>query len=343
MTGRHDWDVAESAVGVYDDLLADLMSRNRTTEEDILADRIIHKTGELFRYEELMHAAGAVATSDRLEHRRIASELSVEIMGGVNQSIFDSLVSELLDGARTSGLPYVQELIELVHERPHSGEECFELLDATIDTIRGDLFDLYPELKGLLERPIDGEITTQEAKPIFEQLLQLGNIGDEWTVEFDDGKSVRTDSKSYRVVIGKNRKSFESWREAVAVGFHEAIVHAGRSSGPMYPGGLDIEEGLATRLQQVLSGKNAHLASSIIYLLDYKLGQTTAAVTVIISKRLKSYGVARHFLWSKRVRRLIWCKHGQMRSGKFIERGAAARLTREIVPISSVVKKPRYG
>lgn len=259
MFGRHDWEDVRQAIAVYDELLADLMSRqDRTPEEEDLADRIINKTAELFRYEELMLVLGSVAVDEAREHRRLASELSLDIMGYINQDVFDSLVDEMLADASESSLPYVRDLQRLVNGRPEANETSFsgfELKQDTIETIKQDLFSLYPGLEELLTEGSEGEVNPEDAMLIFDQLVQIGQLEDGWQIKLDDGKSARTAGRERAVYIGRNRDPFTSHTDAVAVGFHEVIVHGGRSQGRALAGSLDFEEGLATRLQQIISGK----------------------------------------------------------------------------------------
>ena len=79
---RHSRDTINQTIEAYDRLLAEL-ARNprRTPEEDALMNKIINKTGELFRYEELLLSLGTIALEERDEHRRLAADLSIGIMG----------------------------------------------------------------------------------------------------------------------------------------------------------------------------------------------------------------------------------------------------------------------
>jgi len=254
----HERGTIELTITKYESMLDILMAQpHRTEEEEILIDKIINKTGELFRYEELMRVIGAAACEPDPSRRRIASELSLEIMGGINQGAFGGLVNELLDDAETSDSPYAKELVSLLERQPGSSEvkDSIELEDTTREIISQDLMVLFPGLNELLNEPDSGPLTPEAAVPIFEELQRLANLDDEWTVELTDGKAAETSGVQKKVFIGRNRVKFPSRRAAIAVGFHESVVHGGRSEGISLPNSLDFEEGLATRLQQVISGE----------------------------------------------------------------------------------------
>lgn len=83
---KHGQDLIGETAKKYDAMLDVLMAQpERTPEDDILIDRIINKVGELFRYEELMLAVGSTALGSLDRHRRLASEHSMELIGGINQ------------------------------------------------------------------------------------------------------------------------------------------------------------------------------------------------------------------------------------------------------------------
>ncbi len=254
----HDKTVVDEAIEQYESMLEILIAQpNRSDDDEILIDKLINKTGELFRYEELSLAMGAAAVEDFTSHRRIASELSLEIMGGINQGAFGALLNELLDDAQSSDSTYGKELSSLLERQPapEKVQDSIELEDSTREIIGHDLKVLFPGLVEMLNDPDEGPLTSEQAVPLFEQLQQIANLDDDWTVELNDGKAAETSGVQKKVSIGRNRLKFPNRRAAIAVGFHESVVHGGRSEGISLPGSLDFEEGLATRLQQIISGE----------------------------------------------------------------------------------------
>ena len=255
---RYSPEEITQTASVYNELLMELAAKSpRTPEEDSLMDKIINKTGELFRYEELLLSLGATVLEDRSEHRRLAADLSLEIMGGVNKPAFNTLVNELLDTADTSALPIAAELKELLMRQEVDIDSQFsriDLEDTTRKIIEGDLYELYPGLEKLMEAEDSGPVGSTEAVETFKSLQQLAGL-DDWDTDLDDGKSAHTSSKDRKVFIGRNRAALKNHKETVALGMHEAIVHGSRAGGVQVADTLDFEEGLATRLQQILSGE----------------------------------------------------------------------------------------
>lgn len=138
----------------------------RTDDEEELVNKIIDKTGELFRYEELMLSMGAAALGDisvHNEHRRIASELSLEIMGGIDQPVFKSLVNELIGIAEKLNRPEASELLTML-PRPETEPaevEIVGLKDETIKTVNQDLRQLYPGLDEMIEQASDAPVPVE--------------------------------------------------------------------------------------------------------------------------------------------------------------------------------------
>lgn len=255
---RYEQTVIDKTIEEYESMLDVLMAEpHRTREDDILIDKIINKTGELFRYEELQLAMGAVACGDRQRHVRIASDLSLEIMGGMNEPAFSRLLGELTSLADSSQSHYGSELLALIKpERAEVSESSIELEDTTREVISYDLKNMYPGLAELLNEPETGSLSPEEAIPIFKQLQDIADLSDEWQVKLDNSKAAQTSGTEKVVYIGRNRARFKDRRTAIAVGFHESVVHGGRSEGISLPDSLDFEEGLATRLQQIITGEH---------------------------------------------------------------------------------------
>lgn len=255
---RYTHEEIDVVISKYESALDILVAQSdRTQDEDLLIDRLIKKSGELFRYEELMLAFGATAINDSEKHRKIAAELSMELIGGIDQPAFDELLFNLREEAFHSEQPFAKELLNLTGERPRpeTAGQMFELDDATREVIGRDLVVLYPGLNELLSAETTTSVSPSEAISIFDELLKVSGLDDEWQTELNSGKAAETHTAAKIVTIGNQRAPFKNYREAVAVGFHECIVHAGRSEGVVHPGVGDFEEGIATRLQQIITGE----------------------------------------------------------------------------------------
>lgn len=257
MDGRHNTETVKETIELYGGLLDELMctpSENRSQTHEELIDKIIRKTGELFRYEELQLALGSVASSDCLEHRRLAAELSLDIMGGIDKPAFAAMVNELIDLASNSQRKEATELLSLLEKQPidGGGHEVLGLNDETMKIIHDDLRNIYPEIGSMIDKASKEPVPVDKAVDVCKAVIQVAGLPEEWSVQLDSGKSAHTSIREKTVYYGENRADFPNELAAIGVAFHEAVVHGGRGSGP---GGLDFEEGLATCLEQVITGQ----------------------------------------------------------------------------------------
>lgn len=256
---KHTWETVRHTITEYEEIIDTILQKPyRMPKDEAELDRLIQKTGELFRYEELMLAMGAASLDARDEHRRQAANLSMEIIGGVNQGAFRQLVNDTVTLAENSDSPAGQELLELVGRQDSSSEVfvSYDLEPKTREIIMGDIKELYPGIETLFdEAGEDGPVSPQGLVEMCDQLFTIAGFDPEWAGELADGKSARTASGRKRVLVGRDRVDLSSRRAAAGLAFHEAIVHGGRSQGEKVPGSGDFEEGLATRLQQIISGE----------------------------------------------------------------------------------------
>lgn len=249
-------DVAEADT-LYQRLLDELMAvppQERTPEAEALIDKIIKKIGELFRYEELLLALGSTALADQEEHRRMAAELSLEFIGGIDRQSFGLLVNELLAIAARSDRSEAKELLTMLapQEVAEEGGEIIGVSDEAMRVVHHDIRSLYPGIAQMMDQASPNPVDVGQAVDICNKVIEAGGLSDEWRAELDAGKSARTDIAAKTVYYGKDRELFPSEMAAISVAFHEAVVHGGRGTGP---GDLAFEEGLATCLEQVITGK----------------------------------------------------------------------------------------
>lgn len=269
VAGRHDSETIVRSAELYEALLDELIrKKHRTQQDDLMVDVIIDKTAELFRYEELQLALASQAIGARERHRMAASDLSIEVIGGIDMPVFGALVNEVIAMAHASSLPEGEELLTLLREQSTSCEygDGFELSDDAMEILKIDLCTLFPGLDMLLADNRAGVVSPEDAVLYFEAVLKIaGRLSAEYRVENDEGRSARTSSRDGAIYIGRHRSSFSSSVEAVGVGVHEIIGHAYRSDNATrqvdeiarqpLPGYLDFEEGLATCFEQIITGK----------------------------------------------------------------------------------------
>jgi hypothetical protein len=290
---KHDQATVDQAILKYETMLDILFSQPRSEDDEILIDKIIDKTGELFRYKELMLAFGSTAMLDKEKHERIASDLSMELVGGVNQKSFDTLFNELVELAEASQQPYAKELLDKVGRRPkqENGLDRIELKQETREKIAEDLVTLYPGLAELLRESHEGPVTPEDAVPIFTRLQEIAHLN-EWRTELRSGKAAEAHSTEKLVTIGRERDNFKNFRDAVAVGLHESIVHANRSEGIVLPNAGDFEEGIATRLQQIISGEERTPGVQYYLSIGLQIGADQ-------NEQLRSYRETFEILWRR--------------------------------------------
>ncbi len=256
---RYSKEEIDSTVQKYESMLDILYAQpERSAEDEALIDRIIEKSGELFRYEELMLSVGAAATEDFNRHRRIASELSVEIMGGVDEEAAKGMINQLLDLAEKSESSYAVELRSMLTRQAidmEKAENGIELTEKSREVLYADLLVLFPKVRQLLAgaRSDDGKITPEQSIPIFNAMLEAVDLED-WGAEIEEGlKGARTSKADKKVYIGDKRDDFTSTLDALGTSFHESM-HAARSEGIEMAGYRNVEEGITTLLQQIITG-----------------------------------------------------------------------------------------
>ncbi len=230
-----------------------------TAEDEQLTDKIVDKLGELFRYEELILALGSKAVDEASEHKRLASNLSIEMLGGLNKEVFSVLLADVVDLAESSDSQYGSELLLLIgrpDNNPEAALEKIELAEVTREIIKQDVMNMFPGIAELLERPSKGPVSPEAALPIFARVKRAVHLPEVWrTILVEGSSSAETSSTEKTVSMGRERAPFKDSADAVAVAFHEFGVHAKRSEGMNVSGSPDFEEGIATRLQQIISGE----------------------------------------------------------------------------------------
>ncbi len=256
---KHTWETINQTIQEYELITDEILKKPyRTPRDEAELDMLIQKTGELFRYEELMLAMGAASLDERDEHRRLAADLSIEIIGGINRAAFSQIVNETVNLAAESDSETAKELGGLISLQDVEGAafESYDLEAETRRIIGSDLVKLYPGIDELYGTSLsDSDVSPEQLAHICQQLFSIAGFDPSWKAELNDGDSASTAGKDKRVYIGKNREHLKSQNQAVGLAFHEAIVHGSRSQGEQLPGTLNFEEGLATRLQQIISGE----------------------------------------------------------------------------------------
>lgn len=248
----------------YQDILQELMHLERTPEVEMMIDKVIQKLGELYRYEEVSLALGQTAyVSERQRHLELASGLSLETIGGIDPEDYGHMVNDLLDDAEASQLPEVKQLPAMVQRMEvKTGTPSFELKEQTIERLRGDILELFPQLADLY--PDEGRTySPEESVAHFKAFLDALWLHT-WQARLGSGNKASASPATETVTIGSGREPFSAV-ELYAIMFHEVFGHARRASmakrqsrdvaRASLPGSLDFDEGLSTGIEQIMGGR----------------------------------------------------------------------------------------
>lgn len=295
---KHSWETIRRTITEYEEIIDTLLLKSfRTPRDEAELDLLIQKSGELFRYEELMLAMGAASLDARDSHRRIASDLSIEIIGGVNQGAFKQLVNDMVALAESSDSLAGKELLGMVQSQERGTEVfvSYDLEPKTREIIMQDIRELYPGIDDLYNQDGgDGPVSPEGLVELCNQLFKIADFDPEWAGELADGKSARTASGRKRVLVGRDRAALPDRKSAVGLAFHEAIVHGSRSRGEKLPGSGNFEEGLATRLQQIISGEERTPGTQYYLSIGLQAGLDRGGAP-------RSYREAFEILWRREV------------------------------------------
>ena len=256
----------------------------RDTADDVLYESAARKLAELFRHKEVRRRLGGEAIDVSLSIRR-AESMNEEIFGEVAQQDFDAVFSRVLEKteALADTLPEARELLDLSGEKVELSREAFdfELHKETLDRLKEDLFEIIPGLEGSLAPHEDRSVDATEAAEWGQKILQVTGITSVgWRAEVVPGKAASTNKQTKRLNYG-NERVFESTAQMNGTNSHEAIGHALLSHNADLQGDprlrrskpitLDIEEGGATAIEQIISGQSRQVGQR--YLLALGLGK----------------------------------------------------------------------
>lgn len=255
-------EIIDATDDAYQNILQELIHLERTPEVEIMIDKVIQKLGELYRYEEVSMALGQVAYK-RQYHLELASDVSLETIGGIDPEDYGHMVNNLLDDAEASQLPEAKELPAMVRRMEvKAGAPSFELKEQTIERLKGDILELFPQLADLY--PDEGRTySPEESVAHFKAFLDALWLHT-WQVKLGKGNKVGTNAATETITVGAGREPFSA-AELYAIMFHEAFGHARRASmakrqsrdvaRASLPGSLDFDEGLSTGIEQVMGGR----------------------------------------------------------------------------------------
>lgn len=285
---------------------------NDTLEGELLYESLARKAAEVYRHREIYRAQNLSGDNKEQALER-AKRMTLEVFGEPDFDTFAFLLDEQIAKARAC----------LLHDNPEVAQAATELIDlcgdisptkhierATIKEealpiLHEDLMQMFPEITDTVRRRIPEKgvkITHEEAILIFEEVFSaIGLEG--WGVQLTAGNVFETSARSEEFHLGRGRAQFTQ-ETAIEKSMHEGVGHAIRakrgkeSTKPLarasLPDHLDFEEGLATALEQIISGKTRSVGEQYYLACGLLLG-------------LDQYGTERDFrgayevLWRRQV------------------------------------------
>lgn len=251
-------------------------------EEDLSREQVRAKLLELYRHKEVIRGLGRIGLEKGISDDR-AARMSIERFGEPEQDDFSHLLVQLrrMSTDKIGASPYAQELLDLTGSvEVESDTPNYELKETTLETLKGDLLDLFPQLNEFVLDETAAKTTAEESIPYFQAMLDAMEITD-WKAELSAGKAADTSGAKKKVSVGSKRVPF-SPKRLMAIGIHEVIGHGLRAFNSSkqtdkikqtaLPDSLAFEEGLATGFEQIFSGEKRIAGEQYYLSLGLQLG-----------------------------------------------------------------------
>jgi hypothetical protein len=267
----------------YQSLLEAIMDAEQregeTPESNALYESSARKLAEVYRHMEVRRRLGGFTLKRTEMMRQRAGNMSAELFGEVDEEKFAAqlqadirIAVEQAEKGSPEKQTVTRELLGLLRVSPERTAEILsrnnpdrlELLHPeAIRVIRQDLYTIFPTLE-LAMNQFAGrtELTpaTEGELAFVAALNALGLTKKSWKVEvLPNSSSAETHAREQTITFGEKRADFTP-DAIVTVPIHEAL-HAYRAQSskelglPMLPGAVAFDEGLATAVEQVVSGK----------------------------------------------------------------------------------------
>lgn len=273
-------------------LLEDSNKISDASEAELLGEQAARKLAELYRHRQVVRLLGSAGWRAAI-NREHAGQMTMEIFGEPQRETFAHLLGEVRGKAErqaATGSAIAQELLDRLGSlQPETEAPNYELSDKTLETLRGDIYELFPGIETVLLDQAEGEISPEDSVAHFQRMLAfLGMTTDGWQARLSEGKAAGTSSSERHISIGRNRSAFTPAR-LNALMLHEAVGHGFRAfkaqqqdkqvlKTPL-PDFLPFEEGLGTALEQIMTdekrmaGKQYYLSLGLQLGLDRQDGQ----------------------------------------------------------------------
>jgi hypothetical protein len=207
----------------------------------------------------------------------------MELFGEPHRDDFLQLLARLRQTADTKAdtNPYAQELLALTGSvEVGEGTPNYELKESTLETLKGDLLTLFPQLNEFMMDENAEAVSAEQSIPYIQAMIDaMGMVG--WEAELTVGKGASSSSEDKEVLIGRDRPPFLP-KQLMSTAIHEDIGHGFRAYNSSIqedrikqtalPGSLAFEEGFATGLEQIFSGEKRIAGEQYYLSLGLQLG-----------------------------------------------------------------------
>lgn len=265
-------------------LLAESQIGADESTADMRYEQAARKLAELYRHKEVMRRLGWSA--DQGLSRERAGSMTIELFGSVETESFAHLINNLRNVAAKFSNESIEarELLEMIGNiAPSSNEPDYEISQVAIEHIRHDLFVVFPGLEETIENVPAPGVDVEARADYMQKIIDCasGNSSAQLRiVEGYDAASASGDKNE--ITIGRERLEKISPIQLVKTSVHEVIGHLVRAQGAKsqndpalrlpQSGNLAFEEGLATAIEQIVTGETRIAGEQYYLSLGLQLG-----------------------------------------------------------------------
>lgn len=258
-----------SALVRFDDMLRRL--KVRPEEQPILFEQITRKHAELSRHRSIIESSRTQSEEERQRYLRYAEQLSVDLFGDVEPSVFNGAIEALKTTAKGFVNQYAKDLIDLLPDTEEAikAPERYLLSPETIAKLGPIFEDFFQPSLDLVDKLPEGELDHEQSVIALQSMINaMGIEGAEVTLTTGGGLQQVVETNEFGQLVpgihlGSNRAKLT--KDSIKSAGNHEITHAlnmwnGLNSkndalAVGLPNSLAFEEGKCVVVEQVLAGK----------------------------------------------------------------------------------------
>lgn len=268
----------------YQKVLADLMAAEDSDDTNRSYEHSGRKLAELYRHKEILRRLGWSANVALSRER--AGNMTLELFGEIEHDDFAHLVGGLRARAESISQDSLEarELLQMVGsmETPAT-EPNYEITATAIERFRGDLYEMFPGLETIVGEIPHTTASVEEKATYMQQVIDCVCREASVSLILTEGSTAASANiASRQITIGRDRLEGYSGQQALKTSLHEAIGHMVRglraenkTAEPLreaQSGNLAFEEGLATAIEQIVTGETRIAGEQYYLSLGLQLG-----------------------------------------------------------------------